>query len=197
MFYTVLKHGNTLDYTGTFVYINTLSQFDAFALGALIIYLPAAKIKSAFSLRKLVFFSVIVFLFIGQVNLYFTNKTLLRDMTTLGYRVYLTNNYQYVWGYTIINILAAIVIFSVVNQENTVPILKNKVLIYIGKISYGMYILHIPVLLALDGLKNKGLPQTIIRLVLYFAITLTISHFSFKYFESYFARLKKKIQPTD
>lgn len=196
MFYTVFNHGNTLAYTGAFVYINTLSQFDAFAIGALVVYLPAAKIKSASSLRKFVLFSAIVFLIIGQVNLYFTNHTLLKDITTFGYRVALTNNYQYVWGYTLINIFAAIVIFSVVNKENVIPFLKNKILVYIGRISYGMYVLHIPILLALDRLKDKGLPLSIARLVLYFLFTIIVSHFSFKYFESYFTGLKKKIQPA-
>ncbi|MDB5112433.1 MAG: acyltransferase 3 [Mucilaginibacter sp.] len=197
MFYMVLNHGKTTDYAGLFVYINTLSQFDAFAIGALVVCLTDIKVKNTFSLRKGVFFAVVIFLIVGEVNLYLTNKTLSRDITTFGYRIAMVNNYQYVWGYTLINTLAAFAIFVIVYYKNVIPFLKNKVLVYVGKISYGMYIFHMPILVALDGFKNKGVLAGVIRFILYFIITLLVSHFSFKYFESYFINLKKKIQFTD
>lgn len=193
MLWFVINHGVQANSAGTMVYITTLSQFDAFAIGAFIVYVTDVKNRSTPLLRKMVFAGIAIFLLIGQVNLYFTNGTLLKDMTTLGYRVTMLNNYQYVWGYSVINLFAGFIIFIIVKYQNVIPILTNRVLVYIGRISYGMYIFHVPVLLALDRLKHKGLPLNMVRLVLFFSITVALAHLSFHYFESYFLKKKKKV----
>jgi len=192
MFYMAMASGD-VKHAGLVVYISTLSQFDAFAIGALMVYITNVKIININRLRKIVIVAIICFLVIGQVSLFLTNRTLLKDITTLGYRVAMVNNYQYVWGYTVINALAGLIIFVTVKYKNVIPLLKNKVLVYIGRISYGMYIFHVPVLNALDGFKHKGLLQGTIRFILFFGGTILIAHFSFNYFESYFIKLKKKL----
>ncbi|MGF7081315.1 acyltransferase family protein [Mucilaginibacter sp. UYCu711] len=193
MLWFAVNHGVQPDTAGTMVYITTLSQFDAFAVGALIVYITDVKNISTPRLRKMVFAGIAIFLLIGQVNVFLTNRTLLKDMTTLGYRVTMLNNYQYVWGYSVINLFAGFIIFIIVKYQNVIPILSNKVLVYIGRISYGMYIFHVPVLLALDGLKHRGLALNMIRLALFFSITILLAHLSYYYFELYFLKKKKKV----
>lgn len=193
MFGLAVANGWQTETAATMVYITTLSQFDAFTAGAFIVYITNVKKTDTAKLRILLYAGVAAFLLLGQINLFFTNGTLLKDMTTLGYRITMLNNYQYVWGYSVINLFAGFVIFILVKYRDVISILKHKVLVYIGRISYGMYIFHVPVLNALDQLKHKGLALNMIRLGLFFTITILLAHFSFKYFESYFLRLKKKI----
>ncbi len=192
-YWFAINNGVQADSAGTMVYITTLSQFDAFAIGASVVYITDVKQFNTSRLRKMVLAGIALFLIIGQVNLFLINGTLLKDMTTLGYRVTLPYNYQYVWGYTIINLFAGFIIFMIVKYQNAIPIFTNKALVYIGRISYGMYIFHVPVILALDGLKHKGLPLNLVRLVLFFSITIALAHLSYYYFELYFLKKKKNM----
>ncbi|MFI1770929.1 acyltransferase family protein [Thalassobellus citreus] len=91
--------------------------------------------------------------------------------------------------------LFSLFIFSI----STGPIdIKNKTLNYLGKISYGIYMYHAIVLnfvvfIFLKIQKTNTLSDlSIIILINISTICLTIltSHFSYKYFESYFLKLK-------
>ncbi len=69
-------------------------------------------------------------------------------------------------------------------------------LLYIGKISYGIYLYHrfVPhFIYSIIHKLNLKINDQIIFISL-FIITFIISHLSYKYFESYFLKLKKQIQ---
>ncbi len=78
--------------------------------------------------------------------------------------------------------------------------LKNKKLIYIGKLSYGCYVYHYPLILLfknrLDSIFIKFFDNFIIvhllRDILLLLLTILVSHLSFKLFESKFLKLKQK-----
>lgn len=82
---------------------------------------------------------------------------------------------------------------------NPISLLNNKSFIYLGKISYGIYMYHIIVvqLLAFIFIKTNFIPQfpTTVFVLLYNCIavglTIYISHLSYTYLESYFIRPKK------
>ena len=74
-------------------------------------------------------------------------------------------------------------------------------LIYLGKISYGLYVFHWLVLRFLSGYISNYLnlhlnlnipPSNFISLIICLVITFFISMISFRYYESYFLRLKKR-----
>jgi peptidoglycan/LPS O-acetylase OafA/YrhL len=68
--------------------------------------------------------------------------------------------------------------------------LQSKPLAYTGKISYGLYVFH-PVCFELyDVYVSKG--SLIVDFILSFGFTFLIASLSYKYFESYFLRLKKR-----
>lgn len=79
-----------------------------------------------------------------------------------------------------------------------IKVLQNKTMNYLGKISYGIYMYHaitmqLVGLIYLKVISKFGFQYTldiIIINVFVIFITIAISHFSFKYYESYFLNLK-------
>jgi peptidoglycan/LPS O-acetylase OafA/YrhL len=102
--------------------------------------------------------------------------------------------------------LIALVLFScfvhTISFNNFGITIKNKILIYFGKISYGIYMYHVIALnfvvflfLHFEFLRNLP-PELIILLIfsLTFGFSIAISHLSYRYYESYFLRLKQKFR---
>ncbi|MBX2939199.1 MAG: acyltransferase [Ferruginibacter sp.] len=90
--------------------------------------------------------------------------------------------------------------------------LNHRISVYIGKISYGLYIYHLPLAYyftefiftplwsqipfeTLGSLKFIEFHSWIIKLPLYTLLSILVAHLSFKYFESYFTKLKEKFFP--
>lgn len=81
-----------------------------------------------------------------------------------------------------------------------IKILQNKAINYLGKISYGIYMYHAIVMQLIGFTYLKLISKfnfkdaTDILIINFTIIPLTIilSHFSFKYYESYFLKLKQK-----
>ncbi|MEI6088437.1 MAG: acyltransferase, partial [Bacteroidota bacterium] len=93
------------------------------------------------------------------------------------------------------------VILIVINlciTETSIIQLKTNFLIYLGKVSYGIYLLHNIVLISiLYFLKQfaSNLNPLVINIILYgltLPFSVIIAGISYKYFESYFLRLKLK-----
>ncbi len=81
-----------------------------------------------------------------------------------------------------------------------IKILQNKTMDYLGKISYGIYMYHAIIIqlvgfIYLKVISKFGFQNTsdiIIINLSVIIITIAISHFSYKYYESYFLNLKQK-----
>jgi peptidoglycan/LPS O-acetylase OafA/YrhL len=102
------------------------------------------------------------------------------------------------WGYQCFSVI----LFSLFITELTkikINLLENNTLKYFGKISYGIYMYH-PVIIQIIGflylkiIQLQELPfvfSVLLFNILVIIGTLLVSHFSYKYFEGYFLRLKK------
>jgi len=94
--------------------------------------------------------------------------------------------------------LFGITICSLVTKP--IKLLDNKPMIYLGKISYGIYMIHSIVLqlvgfIYLKKLANLHLSNLSLFVILYgsaLLITIVCSHFSYKYYETYFLRFYDK-----
>lgn len=109
-----------------------------------------------------------------------------------------TNNFNPFFYNLFSFILFGIVISALALKP--IKVLQNKTMNYLGKISYGIYMYH-AIALQLVGLiylkmiSKFGFQNTfdvIIINVCVIFITIVVSHFSFKYYESYFLNLKYK-----
>jgi peptidoglycan/LPS O-acetylase OafA/YrhL len=86
--------------------------------------------------------------------------------------------------------------------EKPIKILENKLLNYLGKISYGVYMYH-AIMMQVAGfiflkfsihLKISSLSCILFFYLLVFSFTILTAHLSYKYFESYFLNLKKVLK---
>ena len=105
-------------------------------------------------------------------------------------------------GLTVIALLFACIIHATISSNGHLffNILNHPGMQYFGKISFGLYIFHWPVLLIL-GTKIMNLGLTfipdrvflikIVAVTVSFAFSFCLSAVSYRYFESYFLRFKK------
>jgi len=93
-----------------------------------------------------------------------------------------------IWTY----LVSAVILGGVVAATAGSPsgLLASRPLAYLGRISYGLYIFHIPVLTALEPF--TGLIRWVMRLPLAFGLTLAVATLSYRFLEQPFLQLKER-----
>jgi peptidoglycan/LPS O-acetylase OafA/YrhL len=184
----ILAGGFSPELTGEITYAFTLSQFDAFMIGAAI---PIFKLRERIQQPgKWALVALVVVLGAG-----FTNYFLLKSegfnihWSSLGISVAMIENFQHVWSYTLINMLFAFVILYLIRDDYKGIFDKNW-LVNIGKIVYGMYIYHFAVLYAMSKVDQKLIHNFPISFSIAFLIVFAISYASYNYFEKRFLGFK-------
>jgi peptidoglycan/LPS O-acetylase OafA/YrhL len=166
----------------------TFTRIDGICIGCMVVLLM--KINPAF-LRK---YTMIIVLLMAAVNFgfYFINK---QHSLTLPYLAFV--------GYTTFAVLFGLLIYEAVIGESKVIqfLFNNRILKFFGKISYGLYVFHWPIFFLLfpifqktfminfdftEGMANK-LSSVIVTI-----IGILLSILSYKYFETYFLKIKSK-----
>ncbi len=100
--------------------------------------------------------------------------------------------------HVIYSVLFIIIILNVVYRTGRSSILESKILFHLGHVSYGIYMYHMIIIAFICYfLKSCSLMQSTVWsscMVYPAAILLTIAtaHYSYKYFEAYFLKLKDK-----
>jgi peptidoglycan/LPS O-acetylase OafA/YrhL len=184
----ILASGFAPKLTGEITYAFTLSQFDAFMIGASI---PIFKLRERIQQPgKWVVVALIVVLIAG-----ITNYLLLRKegmdihWSSFGTSVAMIENLQHVWSYTLINFLFVFVILYLIRGDYD-GVFENKWLVNIGKIVYGMYIYHFGILYVMSKVDQKFIHNFPISFALGFVITFGLAYISYNYFEKKFLALK-------
>ncbi|HXB94138.1 MAG TPA: acyltransferase [Puia sp.] len=184
----------------TIVYWNTLSHVDAFFLGGLI---PVFSLDKSIARPKRVLLGSLALAFVAGLwnYLYIPDRNFF--LTDLGYSFGHTENYVFVWHYTVLNLLfASTILFLVSVRERTVfprwrRLLESKWLVNIGRVSYGMYIYHWIVWYYLfeDLIKPRDAVVRALLFLPYLAIVYFVASLSYRYFEAWFIRLKDVFFP--
>lgn len=109
-------------------------------------------------------------------------------------------DFQILWIYNLFTCIFFALFIHSICLNNFGFEIKNKYLNYFGEISYGLYLYHIIIINFVVFLFMKLRPiqvfNDIITLILInvltYGLTIFVSHLSYKYFESYFLKLKDK-----
>ena len=197
---------------GEFLYTNTFCQADALATGALLAIYPF-KLK----LRYGYFFLVaLLCLVVGLTCLFFLRKAgyFLIEGKSLGFNFpgywldektpWFLINIRAFYQYTLVNLLALFLIAPAVLKKPLFPvILTSKPISYLGKISYGVYLFHNPLMalfILISSLFGGWFVLTanpIIHLgilTVYLALLFLLAHFSYEYFEQKILTKYRKVE---
>ena len=91
------------------------------------------------------------------------------------------------------SLLFALLILNLVNLQSLSTVLEFKVINYLGKISYGIYMYHlILIVMILNILIKLNCFNNILLYVLSFTVTIVVSSLSYEYIEKPFLKLKLK-----
>jgi len=121
------------------IYPLPLSHIDAFAFGA---YISRFSIPKA----KLQFYALPLLVPIIGFTSYYLATGETGYLTALGFPVAMPRAYQYIWGYSLWNYWFAVIIYCVVREKILVEFFELPILRYLGKISYGLYVYHFPII---------------------------------------------------
>jgi peptidoglycan/LPS O-acetylase OafA/YrhL len=184
----VLGAGYTAEMAGEITYAFTLSQFDAFAIGAAI---PLFNLREKITQpAKWMGATLVMVLAAGAINYIFIKRTHPDfSISSLGLSVAMIENLQHVWSYSLINFLFLFVIILLI-REDYKGIFNFKPLVNIGKVVYGMYIYHFVILVAALALNNYLIHNFFIAFVIAFLSAYGAAYISYHYFEKRFLGLR-------
>lgn len=164
--------------------INVLpfSHVDAFAMGGFFalygknrpVYLVWASVFGVLALGI-----IAGWVSTGQVYLY-----------QLGYPPYMKGAYRHIWGYSLVNFMFAYILVHVKSRTFMPALLENPILVYLGTISYGLYVFHFPVLWLTPRMMG-GFSEGA-QIAAAFLITVMISAASYELMEKRFTNLKDR-----
>jgi peptidoglycan/LPS O-acetylase OafA/YrhL len=171
----------TVQYNWMTLYAHTLSRCDLLAVGGLIAYYHKQR-PFQFNISKYFFWAVLAYLFLLMSILDST------DFTTYVYAV----GKKYLFS----GLLVFILIYFLFNQTDdriSAFLKSNRPLNYLGKISFGLYMYHTPVLdwlVLRAGIKHDDPVKPLIATI----ITIIIAALSYELFEKQILKLKKRFE---
>ncbi|MEP6955432.1 MAG: acyltransferase [Chthoniobacterales bacterium] len=200
IYFYARAHGLGDIHVALICYLGTPLQLDGFALGAAIAVFRLRE--RTFRLRWLGAALAVAFA-LGVINASFGADPYARlhgqgfggrffGSAGFGYPHFLLQNRQFLWGYTVANLLCAGLVLAVLHRNVWQRFCELSVLRYLGRISYGIYIVHWPliVLLLPRFPSNPWSPAGLLWFAGLFAVVVLLAHLSYQYFERRFLLLK-------
>jgi peptidoglycan/LPS O-acetylase OafA/YrhL len=183
--------------TGDTIYWTTFSHLDAFLLGGSIVFFRLDQWLLRY--RKWLFGSILfITLLAGGINFWLTgSKTFIHYIQSLGFEIDQTRYQFHIWFYTLMNSCFAALLLLLLPGNGgagsmAARLFSNRILMAVGKVSYGMYLYHWAVMhllfLLLEHLQIIVHPWVLI--LPYILLVYLLSWFSYTCYEKKFLRLK-------
>lgn len=184
----LLAAGATEELAGRMAYSNTLCQLDAFAFGAAI---PLFKLTDRVQRPgRWATSALAVALAAGAANfLLLRGAGVELSWTSLGFSGGLIGNFQHVWSYTLVNLLFLFVVLRAIQPEQR-GLFGHPVAVRLGKVSYGMYVVHMAVLIAFDRLNERYVGSVAAMTIVGLVASYLVAELSYRYYERRFLALK-------
>jgi len=173
---------------GIALYVTMPAHLDAFAVGALMALFPPQR-----SGLKLAGASVAL-LVAGGLVVRFSSSTWDDTWYALGYPLGLVPGDAFVWGYSLINLCSGLLIDYLVLEGAASRLFETPILRYLGKISYGIYVLHYPLQLLVSTLLPSA--RIFVRLPIQLVLTTVLASASYYLLEAPFLELKERWFPV-
>jgi peptidoglycan/LPS O-acetylase OafA/YrhL len=164
------------------IYVLPFSHFDAFAIGGY--FALYGKSRSGY----LVWLSIALVLILGLVTSWLSTGHVQWD--ELGYAQFMGDSYKYVWGYSAVNFVFAYMLVHIREKAFMPALFENRFLVYLGTISYGLYVFHFPIMLLVYSTMQSS-PE-ILQVSTDLLFTIMISMASYELMEKRFINLKDK-----
>jgi peptidoglycan/LPS O-acetylase OafA/YrhL len=175
---------------GNAVYQFGITQFDAFAIGGLIA-LNEARIR-----RRDFVLPVVAGLAAASLTLYATIYLPIFGGLKEAFHVNIDGHYAEVWLYSVLDLTAAALLIAVLTGFKPVSSLcAMKIPRYIGRISFGIYVIHLPMIGVVGGKAAPSLHRMLqqhglafldtnwTRLVLFGGLSVVLAHLSYSLYE--------------
>jgi len=171
------------------VYSLPFTHLDAFAFGALLTLIRIPK-------AKLIFFASLITLpLLGLATDYLATGQW-KDVTlaSLGWPITMPYGNKFIWGYSLVNGLCAVLIYGVVRHGWAARLLEWSPLRYLGKISYGMYVYHLAIVWLMGTLFGQNLSEPFFPLLAFvtFALVWVVAAMSYQWMEKPIMDLKDR-----
>lgn len=180
------------------VYWNTLSHADAFCLGSIVAMTAAdGAARPASSWERAAFkLSLGACLISGAASMWVLlqeEQALLRVVTSLGFPVNGTHLGQYVWGYTVLNLLFASTMVLLCRSDGLpgfARFLRRPALQRVGEVSYGMYVFHWGILRVIQRMVGDDPMTMLVVYAPFFLLVFGIALLSYRLVERRFLGLR-------
>jgi peptidoglycan/LPS O-acetylase OafA/YrhL len=202
-----------LFWIGDVLYILTPFQLDALSLGACIALFDFGAIVKRWKVwlwvvaGLLVITGIVHLLVLPTYNVRIENSSLGFDNPVYHLVNPIENfilNNRYLYTIPLLNLFFGLLVLAAVNGKLWAGFFENRILVQIGKISYGIYIYHLffsylfrEMAFRIFGDLNSGnIFIQGLMMITYLALLFGIASISFYYFERKFLRLKKKFSAS-
>jgi peptidoglycan/LPS O-acetylase OafA/YrhL len=174
------------------IYVLPFSHIDAFAMGGyLALYgrTPSRSVVAGF---------VTLLVLVGVVTERLNTGS---NSMTLGYGPFMADSWKYVWGYTCFNLLFGWILLMIRDRTLVPALTEHPALLYLGRISYGLYVFHFAVIWLMSSMDPSGFYTwpSVWRAVYAgptLAVTILISMASYAWLEAPCLRLKDRYFPV-
>ena len=186
------------------LYQMSTTHLDAFALGALMCVVVQQPWSRAIRVWHWFAFVLVAYLAGAAVNGWGLRPGGPYYLPLfLGYPIHLPNGYQYLWGYSVLNLASAGLLLLVVQGRFWTAFFNHGLLSRLGVITYGAYVLHLPILHvsvpAVQWLREAVASDYValwLAAPVLLLLTFVLAELSFRYFEGPLLRLKGRLFPT-
>jgi len=122
----------------------------------------------------------------GQAAFWWTRGSLMLN-SSLGYELNLLRAGQHIWGYTAIDLWSASLILLATERQFAARCLSHPLPVFLGRVSYGMYLFHLIVLEGLVAVLGRWHGAGNLALFgVYLAVLSAVCWLSYRYFEACF-----------